>query len=74
MLLMNIKKGKNKTFDDMEDGDTTTLENGNVGEFVNETINRRRRRRGRGLPNNCTNGTGKSSKNSNGPAVRFVIK
>ena len=44
---------KNSVFDNMEDGDTTTLENGNV---VGK------------------HGFGKVSKNSKGPAVRFVIK
>ena len=53
MLFMNNKKKKIKIFDEMEDGDTTTLENGNV---VGK------------------HGFGKVSKNSKGPAVRFVIK
>ena len=47
---MNIK---NSVFDNMVDGDTITLDNGNtVGKH----------------------GFGKVSKNSKGPAVRFVIK
>ena len=70
----DVDKQVNEYKDKAIDFKNKYIDNGNVGEFVNETINRRRRRRGRGLPNNCTNGTGKSSKNSNGPAVRFVIK
>lgn len=51
--IVNNISSKSKIFDEMEDGDTTTLENGNV---VGK------------------HGFGKVSKNSKGPAVRFVIK
>ena len=51
--IVNNISSQSKIFDNMEDGDTTTLENGNV---VGK------------------HGFGKCSKNSKGPAVRFVIK
>ena len=64
----DVDKQVNKYKDKVNDFKNNYIDNGNIGDYVNKKLTKKRSN------NLFTTGNGKCSKNSKGPAVRFVIK